>query len=82
MCIRDSGDTAGTLTKATTAGFTTTAGSNESYLIEVDARDCPAGKPWVNLQAVEVVDSPVIGSIEIVLEDANYYGDTIPTAIA
>src|SRR5687768_1193730 len=34
-----SGDTEGALTAATTAGFTTTAGSSQVYVIEVDAEE-------------------------------------------
>lgn len=77
-----SGDTAGAVTDATTAGFTTTAGSSEIYLIEVDAADTPDGKPWVHLKSVESVDSPVVGCIIPILGDPRYGGATLPTAIA
>lgn len=76
-----SGDTAGDSTAATTAGFTTTAGSSEVYLIEVRAADLPDGKSWVHLKAVEVVNSPVAGAIAILLGDPRYQGATLPTAI-
>lgn len=76
------GDTAGDVTDAAAAGFTTTAGSSEVYLIEVKAADCPDGKPWVHLKAVEVANDPVVGSILVVLGDPRYAGDDLPTAIA
>lgn len=77
-----SGDTAGDVTQATASGFVTTAGSTEMYLIEVAAEDCPSGKPWVHVKAVESVDSPVVGAIVGILGDPRYGGDDLPTAIA
>lgn len=78
-----SGDTAGDVTQADATGFTTTAGSDEMYIIEVDAASTPDGKPWVHLKAVEVVDSAVAGSILCVLGDCRYGpADDLPTAIA
>src|ERR1035437_1940247 len=40
-----SGDTEGTLTAATTAGFLTTAGSSRMWLVEVDASPPPPTRP-------------------------------------
>lgn len=77
-----SGDTGGSVTAATTAGFATTAGSSEMYIIEIDASACPADKPWVNLKAVEVVNDPVLGGILVLADDAKYHGSTLPTSIA
>lgn len=77
-----SGDTAGSITDATTAGFTTSAASSELYLCEVRAENMPDGKPWLHLQSVEVVDSPIVGSILILLGAARFTGATLPTAIA
>lgn len=77
-----SGDTAGDVTDQAAAGFTTTAGADEMYLIEVDAQDCPEGKPWVHLKAVEVADDPVTGCVLAILGDARYSGETLPSAIA
>lgn len=56
-------DAFGVMTQATTAGFTTTAGSNQIYVIEVDARDMPAGLNFLRLKSVEVVASPVLGGV-------------------
>ena len=56
------------MTSATTAGFTTTAGSNQIYVIYVDAADlAPSGYGFVRLKAVEVVNSPVLGGVMIEL---------------
>lgn len=77
-----SGDTGGDVTSATSAGFDTTAGSSELYIVEVDASVCPAGKPWVHLKSVEVVNDPVLGGILVLADDAKYHGSVLPTAIA
>lgn len=76
-----SGDIAGDITDATTAGFTTTAGSSEMYIVEVDPADLPESKPWVRLKAVESVDSPVIGAIVGLLGAPRYGGENLPSAI-
>lgn len=67
---------AGAWTLATTTGFATTAGSSESY--EVAITDQMEGlalgdKPFVRLKAVEVVDSPVLGTV-IVIGSGGRYG--------
>lgn len=77
-----SGDTAGAITDATVAGFTTTAGGGEMYLIEIDAADCPAGKPYCAIKATEVADDPVDAALAVVLGNARYSGATLPSAIA
>jgi len=76
------GDTGGSVTAAAAAGFDTTAGSSELYIVEVEASACPSGKPWVHLKAVEVVNDPVLGGILVLADDAKYHGSTLPTAIA
>lgn len=61
-------DIEGTLTLATTAGFTTTAGSSKHELLEVRAEDLAAlGYGYVRLKSVEVVASPVLGGVAIIL---------------
>lgn len=77
-----SGDTLGSITDATSAGFTTTAGSNQFYVLEIEAADCPADKPWVAIKGVEVVDSPVLAGLTMFLAGPRYGGATLPTAIA
>jgi hypothetical protein len=77
-----SGDTEGALTAATTTGFATTAGSSQLYVIEVDAEELgDTGYGYVRLKAAEVVDSPVLGGIAIMLHGARYAQDIPATAI-
>jgi len=66
---------AGAWTLATTTGFTTTAGSAETY--ELAITDQMEGlalgdKPFVRLKATEVVDSPVLGGVMIVASGGRY----------
>lgn len=64
----NSGDAQGTVTQATTAGFTTTAGSSEFYIVEIDAQDLAAsGYHYASLKAVESVNSPVLAGIAILM---------------
>lgn len=68
-----SGDTPGALTAATSAGFATTAGSSQMYVIEVDNKAlCDSGYNYVRLKMVEVVDSPVLGGIVILLNQPRF----------
>lgn len=77
-----SGDTAGAYTAATTAGFTTTAGSSQLYSIKVNAEALNAsGYGYIRLKAVEVVDSPVLGGILINLTEPRHNQAVQPTAI-
>lgn len=81
--VTGSDDVASVLTKATTAGFTTTAGSNHIYAIEVRYGDLAAsGYTNVRLKAVEVVNSPVLAGILIVLGNPRSVKDPFPTVIA
>lgn len=64
----NSTDAHGAFTAAAAAGFTTTAGSSEMYLIVVTSDDLAAsGYQWARLKAVEVVDSPVLGGIAVLM---------------
>ena len=75
-----SGDTHGALTNRAAAGFDTTAGSSQLYRIYVDAADvAPDG--FVELNMVEVVDSPVVGAISFIGHGGRYQQDVQPTAI-
>lgn len=76
-----SDDLPGAVTAATTAGFTTTAGSSQLYVIKADSQSL-AGKAWVRLKAVEVVNDPVLGGILIELCGPRFATDIPNTAIA
>lgn len=62
----NAGDTAGTLTLATASGFTTTAGSHQCFVVEVDHEELgDTGYKYVRCKCTEVVDDPVLGGILI-----------------
>lgn len=66
-------DTWGAWTQATTAGFATTAGSNQVYQIYVDAQKLAANNyGYAQLQAVEVVNSPVVGAVMAYIVNPRY----------
>lgn len=73
--VNTSSDTFGNLTQATSSGFSTTAGSNHIYEVDVDVRDCPDGLPWVRVKATETVDSPVLGGILWLAYNLRFNGD-------
>jgi len=76
------GDTWGALTDATTTGFATTAGSSQLYEITVDTDELgDTGYKYLSLKAVEVVDSPVLGGILIMMGQARIAQATPATAI-
>ena len=75
-------DVPGALTARTSAGFTTTAGSNQKYFLEVDPSAIAAtGYRYARLKSVEVVDSPILGYIDIILSDGRYPQATPNSAI-
>jgi len=66
-------DVNGAVTAAASTGFALTAGSAQIYAIEVDAAALNAsGYGYVRLKAVEVVDSPVLAGILIVMAEPRY----------
>lgn len=67
----DPGDTSWTL--ATTAGFTTAAGSNAMFRIWVPADVIGAtGRAYAQLKAVESVDGAVLGGILAIIHEPRY----------
>lgn len=77
-----SGDTDAALTAASTSGFTSTAGSSKIIVIDVPASALGStGYGYVQLKAVESVDSPVLGGILIEQYGLRYAEDTTATAI-
>jgi hypothetical protein len=69
--------TIGAVTKATTAGFVTTAGSGDMYAIEFDAKALAAsGYKYVQLKAVESVNDPVLLSVLFIGTDQRFADDT------
>lgn len=77
-----SADTEGAITAAAAAGVATTAGSSQRYVVEVSAQALAAsGYKYVRLKMVEVVDSPVLGGILIILGRARYSQAAIDSAV-
>lgn len=77
-----SGDTEGALTAATTAGFTTTAGSSQLYVIEVNAEEMgDTGYGYLRMKCVESAASAVLGGILIELHGSRFAQDVPATAI-
>ena len=77
-----SGDTPGALTAVANTGFTTTAGSSQLYVIEVDAEDlASADQAWVRIKCVQVADDPVLGGILLILSNPRFAAP-FETAIA
>lgn len=76
-------DIQGAMTARAAAGFTTTAGSSQIYVIQVATEQlAETGYQFVRLKAVEVVDSPVLGGIAIALAGPRFGGSTTATEIA
>jgi len=68
-----SGDTWSDWTRATTAGFTTTAGSSQMYQVYVEATEIGAeGYGYAQLKAVEVANDPVLGGITCAIVNPRY----------
>lgn len=74
-------DLPGAVTAVAAAGFTTTAGSSQLYVIEVDAQSL-GSQGWLRLTSVEVVASAVLGGIVIEMVGARYATDIPNTVIA
>lgn len=76
------GDTASALTQATTAGFTTTAGSSKFVNVWVNASDIGAtGYEFCRAKFVEVANAACLGGVTVMLLDPRYDEDIQPTAI-
>ena len=73
----------GALTASASTGFTTTAGSAQIYVVEIDTEKLVAsGYGFVRLKAVEVADSPVLGGILIRLSEGRFALPIADAAIA
>lgn len=72
------GNTWGAWTAAAAAGFTTTAGADQAYMILVNAEDLVEGDVGVRLQATEVVNNPCDGAILCIGLEPRYSKDVMP----
>lgn len=75
--IASNNTTIGAVTVATSTGFTTTAGSSDLYVIEVDAQALAAtGYKYAFLKMVESAASAVLGGVIAFGTDLRYADDT------
>jgi hypothetical protein len=72
-------DTPGTITAATSAGFSTTTGADVIYDIEIDSRDLPDGYPYVQLATSEDTNAAVDGCILAQLTGLRYKSASVTT---
>jgi len=73
--VTNAAGVAGAWTKATTAGFVTTAGSGDIYEVAVSQQTdylANGDKPFVGVRSVEGVDSPVLGAILNMVSGGRY----------
>lgn len=75
------GDTFGDMQTATASGFTTTAGTNQVYAIEVNSSELSGTNKYVRMIATEVVNSPVTGGVTCILSAPRYTHEVSQTAI-
>lgn len=80
--VMTTNDIEGALTVATAAGFATTAGSSDLYMIEVDSEELgDTGYQYVRLKMVEVANDPVLGGVLIFMTGNRSAQDVPATAI-
>lgn len=79
--LSSTGDTWGALTTLASTGYTTTAGADKMVAVEVDAADLDPAKPFVRLQLTEVVDSPCVAGVAVILSKPRYSQAVLPTSI-
>ncbi len=81
-CITADSDVLGARLSALAAGF---AASNDSvsntfYLIDIDASELPAGKPWLNVTASGATTTTP-GCVAYILSGARYEAPSSPTVL-
>lgn len=85
-----SGDTWDAPAAADASGFTTTAGANQAYAIEVSADEIlkagrenatPFDGRCVYLEFAEVADDPCVGGVAAVLSAGRYQDSSMPSGI-
>lgn len=72
----------GAISVATAAGIDTVPAEDTVIEIFVKGDECPEGKPFVNIHAVESVNDPVVGAILAILTNPRFAGTTHPDALA
>jgi len=75
------GDTYGDMQTATATGFTTTAGANQVYKVEVNAAELSDTHKYARLVCTEATNDPCDGSIVCVLGAGRHVHEVPATAI-
>ena len=75
------GDTWSDMQTATAYGFTTTAGADQMYAIEVNSDELSGTDQYVRLATDETTDGAVDGTITCILSGAKYMHEVKQTAI-
>ncbi len=76
-----SGDTFSDTSTATTAGFATTAGTNQQYVLEVNSSELSGTQKYVAVNMAEVVNSPVSGQVLCIMSGPRFTHEVMKTAI-
>lgn len=75
--IASNNTTIGAITKATATGFVTTAGSGDTYVIEVNAQELAStGYKYAHLKLVESDNDAVLGGVIAIATDLVNSGNT------
>lgn len=75
------GDTWSDMQTATSYGFTTTAGADQAYAIEISSAELSGTDKYARLATDETTDSAVDGTIVCILGNARYMHEVKETAI-
>lgn len=76
-----SGDTWSDMQSSTSSGFTTTAGANQCYAIEINSSELSGTDKYARLTLTETVNDPVDGTVVCILSGARFMTETPITAI-
>jgi len=76
-----SGDTFGAWTAVASTGFTTTAGANQVYEVNIRASELSTTDKYVRMQCTEVANSPCDGGICAILTGPRYAEDINATVL-
>lgn len=75
-------DAYGALTDATASGFTTSAGTNDQYIIEIDGNSLGENYGFARLKFTEVANSPIFAAATAIMSGASLMTDIMPTCLA
>lgn len=77
-----SGDTWSDKSTATTSGFTTTAGSDQQYAIEINSSELSGTDQYVRLKMTESDNDPVDGGLICILSNPRHTSEVMTTALS